>query len=92
MPEEVLLEAEVQIKYSGYLQRQQELVDRLNRLEKILLPQHLDYSQIAGLSLEAREKIEKIRPATLGQASRISGITPAAISCLQIALKKEGIL
>ncbi len=92
IPPEVLREVEVQIKYFGYLKRQQELVERTEQLEKIPLPETLDYTQIAGLSREVQEKLQNIRPTTLGQAGRISGITPAAISCLQIALKKAEII
>lgn len=85
---EVLETAEIQVKYEGYLSRQQELADRLERQEQTVLPEDMDYTDIPGLSLEAVEKLMKIRPRTLGQAGRISGITPAALSCLEIQLKK----
>jgi len=87
---EVLEQAQIQIKYEGYLARQEELVRRFKRLEKAIIPDELDFSQVAGLSKEIVEKLTQIQPRTLGQASRISGVTPAAISCLEIHLKKMG--
>ncbi|MGM0645014.1 MAG: tRNA uridine-5-carboxymethylaminomethyl(34) synthesis enzyme MnmG [Thermodesulfobacteriota bacterium] len=89
-PAPILEQAEIQTKYQGYLARQQELVQRSQRLESIGLPEDMDYSCIPGLSREVVEKLQTIRPRTLGQAGRISGITPAALSCLEIALKKQG--
>ncbi len=88
--EDVLLEAETQIKYEGYLVRQQELVDKFRKMESVALPDDLDYSEMAGLTREAVEKLTEVHPLTLGQASRISGITPAAISSIEIHLKKIG--
>jgi tRNA uridine 5-carboxymethylaminomethyl modification enzyme len=87
---EVLDQAQIQIKYAGYLARQEELVQRFKRLEKTIIPDNLDFSQVAGLSREIVEKLTHIRPRTLGQASRISGVTPAAISCLEVHFKKMG--
>jgi tRNA uridine 5-carboxymethylaminomethyl modification enzyme len=87
---EALEEAEIRTKYEGYLQRQQELVDRFEKLEQTTLPEDMEYTGIPGLSREVVEKLNRIRPRTLGQAGRISGITPAAISCLEIQLKKIG--
>ena len=83
------LQAEVEIKYSGYVQRQMEGVKRFRKIEAVRLPADLDYIAIAGLSHEVREKLTLIRPRTLGQAARISGITPAAISLLSVYLKKQ---
>lgn len=83
------LQAEVEIKYSGYVQRQMEGVKRFRKIEAVRLPADLDYMAIAGLSHEVREKLTLIRPYTLGQAARISGITPAAISFLSVYLKKQ---
>jgi tRNA uridine 5-carboxymethylaminomethyl modification enzyme len=91
VPAAVGLQAEVEIKYSGYVQRQMEGVTRFRKLEGLPLPEDLDYSAMPGLSREVREKLTRIRPRTLGQASRISGITPAAISLLSIFLKKQKI-
>ncbi|HAS89275.1 MAG TPA: tRNA uridine-5-carboxymethylaminomethyl(34) synthesis enzyme MnmG, partial [Desulfovibrio sp.] len=90
--EEILAEAETQIKYEGYLVRQQELVDKFRKMESVALPEKLEYSEVAGLTREAVEKLTEVRPLTLGQASRISGITPAAISSIEIHLKKLGII
>ena len=90
--EDALEEAEVQCKYAGYLVRQEELVVRFNRLEQIVIPEGIAYAGIPGLSSEVVEKLTSIAPHTLGQAGRISGITPAAISCLEIFLKKTGVL
>ncbi len=85
---DVLHEVEVEIKYAGYLARQAELVARGADLERAKLPPELDYAAVSGLSLEVREKLNAIRPGTLGQAGRISGVTPAAVACLQVHLKK----
>ena len=85
-----LEEAEIQAKYEGYLQRQQDLVDRFEKMERTALPEDMVYTGIPGLSREVVEKLTRIQPRTLGQAGRISGITPAALSCLEIQLKKMG--
>lgn len=87
---EALEEAEIQVKYEGYLDRQRELAARSEQQEQAVLPEDMDYARVAGLSREAVEKLDRIRPRTLGQVGRISGITPAAISCLEIHLKKTG--
>lgn len=92
MDDEVLQEAEIQIRYEGYLVKQEELVAKFKLLEDVGLPNDLDYSVIPGLTREVVEKLSLVQPMTLGQASRISGITPAAISCLEIYLKKQGVL
>lgn len=86
--EDVCLEAEIIIKYAGYLERQEELVQRSAKLEHSYLPTEIDYTKVAGLSSEVIEKLQIVKPQTLGQASRISGVTPAAITCLEIYLKK----
>ena len=75
------------VKYEGYIHRQEEQVQNRQRLEKINIPEDIDYRQIVSLSRECIEKLEKIRPSTLGQASRISGITPVDISLIMIYLK-----
>ena len=85
------IQAEVEIKYSGYVQRQMEVVKRFRKIESVRLPVNLDYTTITALSREVREKLIRIRPRTLGQAARISGITPAAISILSVYLKKRKI-
>ena len=86
---DVEAQAEIQIKYEGYVNRQMEMVERFQKIENLKLPDTLDYTDIKGLSKEVREKLSRIRPRSLGQASRISGITPAAISLLSIYLKKR---
>ena len=77
---------EIEIKYEGYIQRQQKEIEKYRDLERIKIPEGLDYRSIHGLSNEIREKLETIMPASLGQASRIEGITPAAISVLMVAI------
>lgn len=89
VPSPMGLQAEVEIKYSGYVERQMEGVKRFRKMEALRLPEELDYSAMHGLSREVREKLTSVRPRTLGQASRISGITPAAISLLSVYLKKR---
>jgi len=76
--------AEINLKYEGYIQKEQEMVDKMIRLENIKLGEHLDYNGIVSLSLEAKEKLTKIKPMTLGQASRISGVSPSDISVLMV--------
>ena len=83
-------EVEIQVKYAGYIQRQEEQVSKIQKLESLRLPHNLNYKSIPGLTIEIVDKLDKIRPLSLGQASRISGITPAAISILMIYLKKFG--
>ena len=84
----VIEQAEVGIKYAGYIDKQIEEVERAASFEALPLPEDLDYAQVAALSFEVRQKLTRHRPATLGQASRISGVTPAAISLLLVHLKK----
>ena len=86
----VIEQVEIAAKYSGYIDRQKDEVERASHLEHARLPADLDYLQVTALSIEARQKLAKHRPETLGQASRISGITPATISLLLIHLKKGG--
>ena len=86
---QVLEQAEIEIKYKGYINRQKAQVDELSRLERRLLPVDISYSEIVGLRLEAREKLERMRPVSIGQASRVTGISPADISVLLIWLKKR---
>jgi tRNA uridine 5-carboxymethylaminomethyl modification enzyme len=81
---------EIQLKYAGYIDRQAKEVERHEYYENMKLPANLDYMEVKALSIEVRQKLNKHRPETLGQASRISGVTPAAISLLLVHLKKGG--
>ncbi|MDR2752927.1 MAG: tRNA uridine-5-carboxymethylaminomethyl(34) synthesis enzyme MnmG [Oscillospiraceae bacterium] len=89
LPPAVLATAETDIKYEGYLKRQEAQVREMNRLEDVPLPEVMDYAAIAGLRLEAREKLARVRPETLGQAARISGVNPADVQILLLFLKKK---
>jgi tRNA uridine 5-carboxymethylaminomethyl modification enzyme len=86
LDEDTLLQAEIRIKYEGYLEKEIEQANKMKRLENIKLGNHLDYNLINSLSIEAREKLNKNKPETLGQASRISGISPSDISILMVHL------
>ena len=92
IPEDVLREVETQVRYEGYLVKQEELVAKFRSMEDVGLPQDLDYASVSGLTREVVEKLTRVQPLTLGQAGRISGVTPAALSCLEIHLKKHGLL
>ncbi len=87
---EVAEQVEIQAKYAGYIDRQREEIDRARRHEDTVLPADYDYRRVKGLSAEVCEKLQQSRPATLGQAARIPGVTPAAISLLLVHLKKKG--
>ncbi|TAE82507.1 MAG: tRNA uridine-5-carboxymethylaminomethyl(34) synthesis enzyme MnmG, partial [Bacteroidetes bacterium] len=84
--EDALLQAEVLIKYQGYLEKEKQVVEKMNRLEDVRIYDSFDFSAIHSISMEAREKLIKQRPKTLGQASRISGISPADVSVLMVHL------
>lgn len=81
-------QVEIQAKYSGYLDRQQDEIDKVKRHEQTAIPNIIDYASVRGLSAEVRQKLSDHRPQTIGQAGRIPGITPAAISLLMVHLKK----
>jgi tRNA uridine 5-carboxymethylaminomethyl modification enzyme len=81
-------EAELQIKYENYIQKEKEIAQKISRLEDLRLDAKINYLQLPSLSSEAREKLTKIKPETIGQAARISGITPADISLLLVFLGK----
>ena len=87
--EQVKLQVEVQAKYAGYLKRQEQEIDRQRRHETLTLPGDMNYSEVNGLSHEARQRLSEVRPQTLGQAGRIPGLTPAAVSLLLVHLKKR---
>ncbi len=92
LPPAVKREIQLQVKYQGYIDRQSVQVARFKKLESVNLPDDMPYEGLAGLSNEVIEKLCRVRPRSLGQASRISGVTPAAISALQIHLRKQGYL
>lgn len=87
LPADVCEEAEIKLKYDGYIKRQMSQAAQTRKMESRQLPDTINYSEIYGLRLEARQKLEKIRPNSLGQASRISGVSPADISVLIIWLE-----
>jgi tRNA uridine 5-carboxymethylaminomethyl modification enzyme len=91
LPPEIAEQVEIQVKYAGYIDRQAKEVERHEHYENLKLPSELDYMSVPALSIEVRQKLNKHRPETLGQASRIAGVTPAAISLLLIHLKKGGL-
>jgi len=88
----VAAQVEVQAKYHGYIERQHDEIARARRHEEMGLPKELDYAEVTGLSAEVRQKLSQHRPATLGQASRIPGVTPAAVSLLLVHLRKRALL
>lgn len=81
---EIIEQAEIQIKYSGYIEKEKNNADKLNRLENIKIPKNFDYSKLKSMSMEAREKLNKIQPVTISQASRISGVSPSDVSVLLV--------
>ena len=87
-PEDIRIEAETAFRYAGYVDRQEEAAKRMLAAESTKLPANLDYGQVAGLTSEAREKLSAVQPTTLGQAGRIPGMTPAALACIEIQIKK----
>jgi tRNA uridine 5-carboxymethylaminomethyl modification enzyme len=82
----IVEEAEIMVKYEGYIDKEREVADKLNRLEDVKLSPNFDYYSLNSLTMEAREKLTKHKPQTLGQASRISGISPADISVIAVFL------
>lgn len=89
---EVLEYINTEVKYEGYIKRENETIAKLRKVENVALPAELDYSSLSGLRLEARQKLDKIRPQTLGQAKRIDGVSPADINVIMIYLKLKGVL
>ena len=86
LPQAIREQVEIQVKYEGYIRRQQRQIEDFEQLEKHLLSADMDYSAIQGLRLEAREKLQTVKPLNLGQAGRISGVSPADIAALMIYL------
>lgn len=87
--QDVAAQVEVQVKYAGYLERQREEIERQRRHEHTAIPADFDYDKVRGLSAEVLLKLKRSLPATLGQAARVSGVTPAAISLLLVHLKRR---
>jgi tRNA uridine 5-carboxymethylaminomethyl modification enzyme len=86
---EVQEQVEIQVKYAGYIQKQLQEVERMQRLEIRRIPVHMNYEKIRGLSAEAKEKLGRINPQTVGQAARIPGVSPADISILLVFLEQK---
>ncbi|MCB0526506.1 MAG: tRNA uridine-5-carboxymethylaminomethyl(34) synthesis enzyme MnmG, partial [Saprospiraceae bacterium] len=84
--QEMIDMAEIAIKYEGYIKKEEEMVLKQSRLEEVVLNENFDYRSLKGLSIEAREKLSKAKPRTIGQASRISGVNPADVSVLLVHL------
>ena len=88
LPENVVEQVEIQVKYQGYIDRQQEEINNRRDIETLRLPENIDYAKVKGLSAEVQQKLNQHQPETLGQASRISGVTPAAVALLMVHLKR----
>ena len=84
LDKEIIEQAEIQVKYSGYIEKEKNNADKLNRLEDLKIPTNFDYALLKSMSIEARQKLEKIRPVTISQASRISGVSPSDVSVLLV--------
>lgn len=89
LPQEITEQIEIQNKYAGYIDRQQQEIEKLRKHENTMLPETLDYNDVVGLSSEVIQKLNRIKPTSLAQAGRISGVTPAALSLLLVHLKKS---
>ncbi len=81
---------ETEIKYSGYLDQQRRSIEKMRKAEKRTIPSWFDYSAVSGLSTEMKQTLTRVRPQTLGQASRISGVTPAAVSLIHVYIEIQG--
>ena len=88
LPENVIEQVEIQVKYQGYIDRQNEEIDSRRDIETLKLPDDIDYSKVKGLSAEVQQKLNQHKPETVGQTSRISGVTPAAVALLMVHLKR----
>jgi tRNA uridine 5-carboxymethylaminomethyl modification enzyme len=81
---------ETEIKFAGYLEQQKKSIAKLKAAEGVAIPEWVDYGAISGLSREMREKLDRVRPGTIGQASRISGVTPAALGLVHVSIRLQG--
>jgi len=88
LPDDVCREIEIEVKYEGYIRRQFEMAERLKRTEEKKIPESFNYTSVSGFSKEILSKLETVRPASIGQASRIPGVTPAALSLILVAIEK----
>ena len=88
LPADIFEEAEIKIKYDGYIKRQNQQVETMDKLERIKIPADINYEELQHISTETKEKLAKVRPATLGQAARIGGVKPADISVLMVMLSR----
>ena len=86
---EIQEQLEIHVKYEGYIQKQLKQVEKFKKMEKVKIPPDMDYSQVKGLKIESVQKLQKLQPENLGQASRISGVSPADISVLMVYLEKR---
>ena len=84
LDKEIIEQAEIEVKYSGYIEKERNNAEKLTRLEDIKIPENFDYNKIKSMSTEAKQKLSKIRPVTISQASRISGVSPSDVSVLLI--------
>ena len=90
LPPEVKEQVEIQIKYAGYIRKSLQQVERMKKMDKKRIPDWVDYDNISGLATESREKLKKVQPLSIGQASRISGVNPADISILLVYIEQGG--
>ena len=88
LPDDVTEQVEIEIKYEGYIDRQLRQVEQFKKMEKKKIPENLDYDEVPSLRIEARQKLKSFRPVSVGQASRISGVSPADISVLVVYLEQ----
>ena len=88
VPEDVKEQVEIQVKYAGYIKKANEQVDRMLKLENKKIPEQIDYDAISGLSSESKERLKKVRPLSVGQASRTAGVNPADISILLVYVEQ----
>jgi tRNA uridine 5-carboxymethylaminomethyl modification enzyme len=84
LDQEIVEQAEIQVKYSGYIEKEKSHADKLTRLEDVIIPENFNFDKIQSISIEAKQKLNKIRPRTIAQASRISGVSPSDVSVLLI--------